>query len=347
MRVLFLTLYPESAASPRYRVHQYLPGLRAAGHTCDVACAVDPAFWSAYHAPGSALRPRDYLRHERGRRKQQLLAARDYDVVVLQKAITTVSWRGLHRLLEPVQSRLVYDIDDAVHLAAPDRLPKGFCLLEDAEQLRKVMGLARLTIAGNEWLAGEVQRHGGRAEVVPTVVDTDHYTPQPQPDEVYRIGWMGSPATAPYLDLVARPVSESGAACLVVGAPASRVPFPAECRAWSVEEERAQLGRMSVGLMPLPDTPWAQGKCALKALLYMACGRPVVCSAGAAADTIVEHGRTGYLCRTDADWRDAIEALRDPGPRAEMGAAARRAVEERYSLRVWAPRMKEILESIA
>jgi len=347
MRVLFLTLYPESAASPRYRVHQFLPHLRAAGVVCDVACAVDPAFWAAYRAPGSRLRPRDYLLHERSRRREQLRDARGYDVVFLQKAITSVYWRGMARLLEPLRERLVYDIDDAVHIAPPDRLPRVLRLFEDTGQARKIMTLARVTLAGNVWLAEEAQAAGGRPAVFPTVVDTEYYTPAPQPEDTYRLGWMGSPGTAPYLKLIETSVRVSGADCLVIGAGPESVPFPAEQRDWNQEDELEQLHRMSIGLMPMPDTSWTRGKCALKALLYMACGRPATCSAGGAADAIIAHGKNGFLARTEQDWRDALEALRDPALRARLGEAARATVEERYSLKVWAPRLLELLEAAA
>src|SRR5690606_32592383 len=104
----------------------------------------------------------------------QLKAAQGYDVVFLQKALTTVYWRGMHRLLEPLRHKLVYDIDDAVHLDAPDRLPRAFRWLEVPTQSRKVMAMARVTLAGNVWLAEETRAAGGRPAVFPTVVDTEH-----------------------------------------------------------------------------------------------------------------------------------------------------------------------------
>ena len=45
----------------------------------------------------------------------------------------------------------------------------------------------------------------------------------------------------------------------------------------------------NVGLMPLPDTEWARGKCGFKALQYMALGvPPVVSNVGVNAE-IVDH----------------------------------------------------------
>jgi len=347
MRVLFLTLYPESAASPRYRVHQYLPALRARGWTCDVACAIEADFWRRYHGGEGSLRPRDYLLHELARRRAQLDTARTYDVVVLQKAIASVYWRGLTRLLEPVREKLIYDIDDAVHLAAPDRLPRSLRLLESKRQIDRVARMARVTLAGNAWLADEMRTRGANAAYLPTVVDTDRFGPEPQPDDVYRLGWTGSPSTAAYLKQIEAPVRSSGVGCLVIGAERDAVPLDAEYVPWSQEDERAQLCRCSVGLMPLPATDWAEGKCALKALLFQACGRPVIATPTTAAEAAVTHEVTGFLAMQPADWSEAIEALRDPALRVRMGEAARAHIEAEFSLRVWAPRLAEAIEAAA
>ena len=48
VRVLFLTLYPEPAASPRYRVMQYIPYLRENGVECTVACALNVDEYDRY-----------------------------------------------------------------------------------------------------------------------------------------------------------------------------------------------------------------------------------------------------------------------------------------------------------
>ena len=91
---------------------------------------------------------------------------------------------------------------------------------------------------------------------------------------------------------------------------------PIEARPWSEATEVAELERFDVGIMPLPDGPWERGKCGYKLIQYMACGRPVVASPVGMSAQIVEHGVTGLLARTSADWVAALRALRDPALRA-------------------------------
>ncbi|MCL4218419.1 MAG: hypothetical protein KJ052_15635 [Candidatus Hydrogenedentes bacterium] len=122
LEVLFLTLYPEPAASPRYRVTQFLPALEARGLCCTVAPAVSETIYRQSLDEQNRLRPARYHRHELGQRFRQIISAKKYDVVFLQKAVMSASVRGFDRLLRQRARRLLYDIDDAVHLEPPHGL---------------------------------------------------------------------------------------------------------------------------------------------------------------------------------------------------------------------------------
>src|SRR3972149_2610957 len=85
--------------------------------------------------------------------------------------------------------------------------------------------------------------------------------------------------------------------------------------------------------MPLPDTPWARGKCGFKLIQYMGCSVPVVASRVGANIEIVEEEKSGLLASGDDEWLDALETLaRDADLRRSMGRAGRERVESRYSL---------------
>jgi glycosyltransferase involved in cell wall biosynthesis len=348
MRVLFLALYPELAASSRYRVHQFLPYLDAAGVQCDVVSPLTNDEWRLHTGPDRKGRAFWYHAKETPRRIAQLFAASRYDIVVIQKAIMTAYVRGMMPLLTSRAKRIVYDIDDAVHLGPPHPLRPPWRFLEDHRQIEKLMRGADLVLAGNEWLVEEARQFAPRVEYFPTVVDAERFSPvKPEPNS-FTIGWMGSQSTtthlAPAIDALR---NESNATIRLVGADAAFGELPqAQIVAWSFDREVDELHAFSVGIMPVPESPWTRGKCALKALQYMACGVPCIATPFGAICSIIEHGKNGLFANTTDEWRSAFAHLRDPAERARIGLAARRTVEEHYSLAIAAPRLKYFLESV-
>ena len=139
MRVLFLTLYPDAAASPRYRVLQYLPYLREKGVECTVMSALAREEYedlARLAREGSAAR---YHLTEIRRRVTQLLRSRAYDIVFIQKAIMSVYVKRMATLLHWRAQRVVYDIDDAVNISAPVAWRGIWKRIEDPGQINQVM----------------------------------------------------------------------------------------------------------------------------------------------------------------------------------------------------------------
>lgn len=349
MRVLFLTLYPDSAASPRYRVGQFIPRLREMG----VDCAIAPAITEEQHArlTGTARQSRAFWYHaaETPRRVRQILGARGYDVVFLQKAVMSAYVRGLPGLLRSRARKIVFDLDDAVHLAPPHPLRGPWRLLQDANQGCLNIQLADLVLAGNRWLFSEAIRLNAKnAAHFPTVVDTDRFVPPKEPPRTFRIGWIGGPSTTPHLGAIGADLSAmEEVSVALVGADPAKVPWPgAEVMPWSLDTEVETLQSFSVGVMPLPRDAWSQGKCGLKALQYMACGVPCVATPYGAAREIIKDGVNGIFADSPQAWQDALQRMRDPKYRNPLGEAARATVVEKFALRTAAPRLRDLLESI-
>jgi glycosyltransferase involved in cell wall biosynthesis len=124
--------------------------------------------------------------------------------------------------------------------------------------------------------------------------------------------------------------------------------IPSVVKPWSEESEVKEMQKFDVGIMPLADTPWEQGKCGHKLIQYMGCARPVVASPVGVNSTIVQEGKTGFLAATTEEWVTALEKLRgDKNLRESMGQSGRRIVEQCFSLSVTAPRLAALLEEAA
>jgi glycosyltransferase involved in cell wall biosynthesis len=103
---------------------------------------------------------------------------------------------------------------------------------------------------------------------------------------------------------------------------------------WNKDSEIDDLLRFDIGIMPLPDTEWARGKCGFKILQYMALGIPAVASPVGVNSNIIHHGHDGYLCNEASDWSSHLALLlHDPDLRETLGGAGRQNVIDCYSLK--------------
>jgi glycosyltransferase involved in cell wall biosynthesis len=189
--------------------------------------------------------------------------------------------------------------------------------------------------------------------VVPTCVDPSK---QPLRDheavEVVSVGWIGSQTTSEYLQPVlpvfAR-LKDRGlpVKLVLVGAdPALRAPW-IEHRPWSIATEARELASFDVGIMPLPDSDWARGKCGYKVLQYFAAGVPAVASPVGVATHLIDDER-GILAASAEQWENALQTLvSDTLERRQRGAAARAFVERHYSYQRWAGELAALLRSLA
>lgn len=357
LRVLFLTRYDRLGASSRQRCFLYQEALRAAGIAAEVSPFLGDGYLRRRYAggrPGLLRILGCYLR-----RLAALLRARRYDLVWIEKEALPwlpASCEGL--LLKLAGAPVVVDYDDATfHLYDRHANPLVQRLLRG--KIGQVMRAAQVVAAGNAYLAAHARAAGARQVIeLPTVVDLRRYPAAPRPPQAgwqapFLIGWIGSPVTSPYLDLLRPALVELAARVpfrlmLIGAAPDVLSDFPAERIAWSAEDEAAQIARCDVGVMPLPDRPWERGKCGYKLIQFMACWLPVVASPIGANCDILRPGETGFLAGDPAQWGQALTTLAgDPGLRDRLGRAGRRRVEALYSLEFAAPRFLALLRGAA
>lgn len=361
MNVLALVPHPPAGASTRYRVHQFAPALAARGIRLAARPLLDDAAFDRLYRPGgAAAKVRDLLAGG-ARRLGDIAGAGRHDAVLVHRELWPV--RGLlpERLLHAANPRWVFDLDDAVWLPNVSAANRGVAALKAHGKTPWLVAHARAVTAGNRHLAAWAEGHaasGGRVFHVPTAVDVARWRPAPAGAAggraaAPRLGWIGSPSTAPYLESIAVPLARLAAAHpgLVVRVIGARVSLPGvavESVPWSLDGEVAALAEVDIALAPLPDSPWARGKCGLKVLQSMALGLPVVTSPTGAHLDLVEDGVTGRFADGDDAWLEALGALLgDPAARARLGGAARAAVEARYSVEAVVPALEAALRHAA
>jgi glycosyltransferase involved in cell wall biosynthesis len=313
----------------RYRLRAFAPHLRAAGH--ELECHPLPKdLWGRLTVARSM---------------------RDVDAVILQRKLYSRPELALLRRRAP---RLWYDFDDAVWMR-DSYSGKGLESRRRLARFRAMVQAAEVVVAGNAFLAENAIRCGGKAvKVIPTCVDVERY-PIASHD---RLGadmvWIGSASTLKGLESVSSLLDAIG----------SRVPnvrlrlicdrflrfsaLPVVEVPWLAETEAAELAASDIGISWVPDDEWSRGKCGLKVLQYMAAGLPVVTNPVGVHTEMVRNGETGFLVTDESEWVEAIRTLsNDPALRRRMGAAGRRLVEERYSVRAGTRLWLNLIEGLA
>jgi glycosyltransferase involved in cell wall biosynthesis len=348
MRVLALPRYSSLGSSSRMRFFQYFPYLTVSGIELQVMPLLgDDYIHSLYLNETLPVLPiaMGYLN-----RVGAYIKAHSFDLLWIEKELFPWVPAWAERFLNLRGIPYVVDYDDAVYLRySLHRDPLIRTLL--GKSIDTAMKRAATVVVGNNSLAEYAHKVGARKiEYLPTVIDINRYPISKKKSKQFRIGWIGSPITAPYLGLVKDALHEvcqqTGARIVLIGA-GDRDYLPGlekDHFAWSEDSEVANIQSCDVGIMPLPDEPFARGKCGYKLIQYMAAGLPVVASPVGANTRIVEQGKTGFLACSQKEWGQALVTLyKDAGLRKNMGSAGRQKVEKEFTLQVTVPRLLDIL----
>jgi hypothetical protein len=329
-----LAMYPQGFTGTKYRLGVWAERLRRRGFEVELALVM-PDRHSVRLANDWSVRARaEFHLRMLAARLAAIRRAKRFHTVIIHLNDLPFWDQGppfVADALRRVAGRVVLDLDDLPLVAGQVELnPKARAL---------GMAVDGLTL-GNPALA---RHYPGRPWwFVPTCVEPEEW---PVPDRsrrenVERLGWVGTPGNlpnlAPLAPVIAQVCRRHGTKLRVVcSRPADLPHVPEEFVRWSPEREQEDLTPVDIGLAPLVDAPKQRHTCGLKALQFMAGGTPVVASPVGVLSEIVRTEETGLLATTPDDWARSLDRLLGDGHlRARLGAAARRAVESRWSFAV-------------
>jgi glycosyltransferase involved in cell wall biosynthesis len=353
MRVLFILPYPlDRVPGQRYRVEQWAAHLRARGVVCDLLPLLRLDELETFYSSTFVGRKVAIVIRTFGRAIRAVRRSRQYDVTWLFRGLLLGGPALLERVLSRIARSVVFDFDDAIWITKTMDSNRAWAVLKFPGRTAAICRRATIVVAGNENLADYARSHNSNVRVIPSTVDTELYQPRHH-DGKHRpiiVGWSGSPTTVEHLALVESPLRRLAERwpieVRIMGAEWDAPGVPVVMRQWSPETEIEELRAFDIGLMPLHDEPWTRGKGAMKALLYMGVGVPVVASPVGITTKIIKDGRNGYLAATEDEWFEKLFALvRDVELRRALGRAGRATVEREYSAKAQVPRVLEVLES--
>jgi glycosyltransferase involved in cell wall biosynthesis len=333
LKLLFLST-KATRPSHRFRVEQMLPALERRGHRCSV----------------------DFFPKNPINRLWLYRQLPQFDAVFIQqRTLDPIELRVVRNL----SNRLIFDLDDSVMFDGLGQFHR-----RRGRRFAAMMRMADLVICGNEFLRDRVYEYAPQSRpnipvaILPTSINTDRFRPgthPKNPSAPLTIGWTGSRSSNPYLNSIFPILSQVKvrAELKIISDTTEGLDFsrlgsiPYRFVPWSAETEVAETAEFDIGVMPLPDDNSTRGKCACKALQYMALGIPAICSAVGVNRDIIHDGQNGFLPETPQDWTSTLETLAlDADLRQQIGQSGRLTVVSDYSLRETVSRLTELLEQV-
>lgn len=324
LSVLLIPLYDRKWASSRYRLYNYVPRLERSGINCKVI--VPPQRKLLYRLM--------YL-------LRVVYHAGKVDVVFIQKKVFK---KVFMCLLSMVNSNIIFDLDDALFAKPTSIPPDKFDKKKVRESLNYVLLKSRKVIVGNKFIRDYVVQINPDVTIVPTPVYTYPDTsPMEQrgdkPNDKVVIGWIGNKENLICLkemENIFRQLSlrlkDQFVIKVICDEPLYLRSFNIINSKWSLEDEFKELMGIDIGIMPLKDDDWSEGKCAFKLLQFMSIGIPVVASPIGMNAEVIRHGISGYLAETEEEWIMRISSLvNDYNLRKDLGTAGKNLVDSKYS----------------
>lgn len=272
-------------------------------------------------------------------------------IVILRKLLSP--WK--QNIIRRVAKRIIFEYDDSI-MYRSSRWSDQYSGTRRS-RFEKMVKQCDLIIAGNQFLKSEATKYvnDDKVHVIPTVVDSERYAAKrfDTPKDEVIIGWLGSKGTLYYLKKLIPVLEEIGrrfpfAQLKIVCNDFLDVPnMTVIKKAWSEEDEVADLQSFDIGLGPLTDDVWTRGKCGLKLVQYLAAGVPAVCSPVGANKEIVTNEEVGFWAYEERDWIEKLSMLiGNPELRTRMGKKGAERIEKEYSLQAMAPKLVALMTQL-
>lgn len=343
MRILFLTPYPKGAApSQRFRFEQYYAALEAEGHTVETSAFWSDHAWRILYAKGKLFPKIFGLLYGWWRRLMLVFRLGKYDYLFIHRETDPLGLPVFPWLYAKIAGKkIIFDYDDAIWMPNASESNRMFMRFKNWNNTRYLCRLAYRVSAGNEFLCAFAREVNPNVVYNPTTIDTEnlHNRLKDQHTDTFTVGWTGTHSTIRYLEDILPVLDELSheidftLAVICDKAPAFDYPF-LRFIPWNKPREIDDLLQFNIGLMPLTEDKWSNGKCGFKALQYMSLGIPALVSPVGVNTRIVDHGVNGYVCADAADWKTYIKTLyNDRTLLYRLSEQTRKKIEEQYSVK--------------
>lgn len=342
--VLFLLPYPlHRAPSQRFRVENLLFLLDEKAIKYDLAPFMNEEVWQILYKNGNTVQKalgiiKSYFK----RWKTVIFKAHNYDTIFIHREAAPLGPPMVEWFLAKIlNKKIVYDFDDAIWIPNTSTQNKIAGLVKSFWKVQYICKWSYKISAGNDFLCSFAAQSGAKIiNRIPTVVNTVaryNQLKQHKTDNII-VGWTGSHSTlqflAPLIPIIKNLQKEVDFTFLVIAdkKPDLDLDKWTFCP-WNEATEIDDLLKMDIGVMPLTNDAWSEGKCGFKLIQYLSLGIPAIANSVGVNKLIIKNGENGYLADEATQWYNSLNVLlQDCELRKEMGKKGREKIINEYSI---------------
>jgi glycosyltransferase involved in cell wall biosynthesis len=339
--IVFIVPYPrDQAPSQRFRFEQYIPHLEQKGFEVTFVPFLDSKTWFRLYKSGRVGNKIFGFILSFMRRLYTVLTIFRYDYIFIHREASHIGPPVFEFIISKLfRKKYIYDFDDAIWLANYSASNANFHRLKAYWKVKYCIKWAHIITVGNDYLADYAKQFNENVKVIPTTIDTENYhNTNTDYSQKVVIGWTGTHTTMRFLDFLVPIIKElEGTYDFEFRVISNQKPdyqlHSLNFVKWKKETEISDLNEISIGVMPLEDEIWAEGKCGFKCLQYMSLGIPSIVSPVGVNKKIVVMNENGIFARSQEEWKNAIENLiKDKSERIRLGNAGKKTVALNYSV---------------
>ncbi len=343
-RILFLTPYPFGrVASQRFRFEQYWDVLSKEYELKFQSFLSERSFNSLYKR-GRIIKKAFGVICGFIRRFFILFQVNKFDFIFIHREASPIGPPVFEWFIARVfQKQIIYDFDDAIWLSNTSNENRIAAMLKCHWKVKYICSWSQKVTCGNDFLCDYARKFNSNTIYVPTTLDMEEIAKKSVQvvPTIKVLGWTGTHSTLKYLGWlipVLQKLQKLQSFRFIVIADKDPKPDLEKYSfiPWNKATEWEDLATLDIGLMPLEQTEWEEGKCGFKALQYMALGIPAIASPTDANNKIITDSLNGFICESEQEWENRISSLLIDEKKCELFSNnGRKKVEDMFSKMAW------------
>lgn len=342
-KILFLGNHrKDRSPSQRFRYEQYLDYFQQNGYDYELSPLLNAKEDKLFYSKGNWIQKLFLVIRCFIKRLNDVKAASNFDIIFIQREAFFLGTTYFEKKLNRLPVKIFFDFDDSIWLPNVSLGNRKLAWLKNYDKTKTLIGLADLVIAGNQYLGDYANQFNNQVHIIPTTIDTSYHKNKTEKtaDQPICIGWTGTSTTIKHFEM-AIPVLlklkekyKDQIYFKVIGeSKYNNQDLGITGTQWNLDTEIEDLSELDIGIMPLPNDQWSQGKCGFKGLQYMSLEIPTIMSPVGVNKEIIEDGINGFLADTETEWFLKISHLIESvSLRKKIGMAGRKTIEEKYSV---------------